>query len=75
MSGRLSLVAVPANLLVAPAVAPATVLGVLATAAGPLDGGLARVLATAAGVPVWWVAQVARHAAALPGSAVVGRDR
>ena len=43
LSGRLSLVAVPANLLVAPAVAPATVLGVLATAAGPLDGGLARV--------------------------------
>jgi competence protein ComEC len=70
LSGRLSLVAVPANLLVAPAVAPATVLGVLATAAGPLDGGLARLLATAAGVPVWWVAQVARHAAALPGSAV-----
>ncbi len=59
LSGRLSLVAVPANLLVAPAVAPATVLGVLATAAAPLDGGLARVLATAAGLPVWWVAQVA----------------
>jgi competence protein ComEC len=70
LSGRLSLVAVPANLLVAPAVAPATVLGVLATAAGPLDGGVARVLAAAAGVPVWWVAQVARHAAAVPGSAV-----
>ncbi|MDQ1601791.1 MAG: competence protein ComEC [Actinomycetota bacterium] len=70
LSGRLSLVAVPANLLVAPAVAPATVLGVLATAAAPLDGGLARVLATAAGLPVWWVAQVARRAAAVPGSAV-----
>ena len=70
LSGRVSLVAVPANLLVAPAVAPATVLGVLATAAAPLDDGLARVLATAAGLPVWWVAQVARRAAAVPWSAV-----
>jgi competence protein ComEC len=70
LSGQLSLVAVPANLLVAPAVAPATVLGVLATAAAPVDDGLARVLATGAGLPVWWVVQVARHSAALPGSAV-----
>jgi competence protein ComEC len=70
LSGRLSLVAVPANLLVAPAVAPATVLGVLATAAAPLDDGVARALATAAGMPVWWVAQVARRAAAVPWSAV-----
>jgi competence protein ComEC len=70
LSGQLSLVAVPANLLVAPAIAPATVLGVLATAAAPLDDGLARVLATLAGAPVWWVVQVARRGAAVPGSAV-----
>jgi competence protein ComEC len=70
LSGRVSLVAVPANLLAAPAVAPATVLGVLATVVHPLDATVARWLAGLASVPVWWIAQVARRSAAVPGGSL-----
>jgi competence protein ComEC len=70
LSGRVSIVAVPANLLAAPAVAPATVLGVLATVAHPLDATVARLLAGLASVPVWWIAQVARRSAAVPGGSL-----
>ena len=70
LSGQVSLVAVAANLLAAPAVAPATVLGVLATSVAPLSARGAGLLATAAGAPVWWLVQVAERAAAAPGAAV-----
>ncbi len=70
LSGQVSLVAVVANLLAAPAVAPATVLGVLATAVAPLSDSAASVLATAAGVPVGWLVLVATRSAAVPGAAV-----
>lgn len=67
---RVSLVSVPANLLAAPAVAPATVLGlgvaVLATASVPVASLLARV----AGLPAALIAGVGRRAAELPGAAV-----
>ena len=58
--------AVPANLAAAPALAPATVLGVLAALLAPWwpDGGV--VCARAAGWAVQWVATVARVAAGLP---------
>jgi len=70
LSGQVSLVAVPANLLAAPAIAPATVLGVLATAVAPVSDGFAGLLAALAGAPVWWVVQVARRSAAQPWAAV-----
>src|SRR4029078_7818511 len=35
-----------------------------------VDAAVPRVLASAPGVHVWWVPELARHAAALPGSAV-----
>lgn len=70
ISGTLSLSAIPANLLVAPAVAPATVLGVLTALAAPISPGLAELLARLAGVPVRWIVLVAERGAALPGSAV-----
>ena len=70
LSGQVSLVAVVANLLAAPAVAPATVLGVLATCVAPLSSGAAAVLAAAAGVPVGWLVLVATRSAAVPGAAV-----
>jgi competence protein ComEC len=70
LSGQVSLVAVLANLLAGPAVAPATVLGVLTTVVAPVSDDAAGLLATAAGVPVWWLVQVAGRAAAAPGAAV-----
>jgi competence protein ComEC len=70
LAPQLSLSAVPANLLVAPAVAPATVLGVVATVLAPLWPGAAAVVAWWAGWCTWWIATVARTAAALPASTV-----
>ena len=60
LSGQVSLVAVPANLLAAPAVAPATVLGVLATGSRAAERRpRPPLLAAAAGVPVGWLVLVA----------------
>jgi competence protein ComEC len=70
LSGRLSLVAVPCNLLAEPAVGAATVLGFAAMAAAPVAMPAARVLAWAAGVPAQWIAAVARHGAGLPGAEI-----
>ncbi len=63
-----SLWAVPANLLAAPAVLPATVLGLLATAAHPVAPRWAEVLAQGAGLATGWIATVARVGAGLPGA-------
>ncbi|TNC16662.1 MBL fold metallo-hydrolase [Georgenia sp. 311] len=60
--------AVPANVLAAPAVPPATVLGVLATVVSPWLPGLTGPLATAAGWSTAWIAHVALWWAALPGA-------
>lgn len=68
LSGQLSLVAVLANLLAAPAVGPATVLGVLATVVLAVWEPLGVQLIRLAGVPVWWLVQVGQWAAALPGA-------
>ncbi|MGW5352751.1 ComEC/Rec2 family competence protein [Streptomyces sp. NPDC004031] len=68
LSGRLSLVGVPCNLLAEPAVAPATVLGFGALVLAPLSPAAAAATAWAAGWPVRWIAAVARHGAALPGA-------
>jgi len=66
LSGEVSLVAVPANLLAVPAVAPATVLGVLAAVLAPLHPGLAELVVRLAGPAVGWLVAVGRHAAAVP---------
>lgn len=70
LSAQVSLVAIPANLLVAPAIAPATVLGVLATLVAAFNDRLATALGWAAGLPTWWVVFVAQYAASLPMAAV-----
>lgn len=70
ISGKLSLVAVLANLLVAPVVGPATVLGVTATVVLPVWAPLGRLLVRLAGPEVWWLVQVGRRSAELPGAAV-----
>ncbi|WP_329179014.1 ComEC/Rec2 family competence protein [Streptomyces sp. NBC_01477] len=70
LSARLSLVAVPCNLLAEPAVAPATVLGFCALAVAPFGAPAAAALAWVAGWPTRWIVTVARHGAALPGAEV-----
>ncbi|MDI9884174.1 ComEC/Rec2 family competence protein [Streptomyces sp. HNM0645] len=65
---RISLVAVPCNLLAEPAVAPATVLGFAALAAAPVSATAAELLARCAGWPAGWIAGVARAGAGLPGA-------
>ncbi|MDG4799181.1 ComEC/Rec2 family competence protein [Micromonospora sp. WMMD980] len=66
LSATVSLVAVPANLLVVPAVAPATVLGVLAAVLSPLWPAGAEFLAWLASWPARWLVAVASHGAGLP---------
>jgi competence protein ComEC len=63
-----SLVAVPCNLLAAPAVAPAVVLGWLALVTAPASMPLGTALAWLASWPTRWIAAVARGGAALPGA-------
>ncbi|MFI6847442.1 ComEC/Rec2 family competence protein [Kitasatospora sp. NBC_00085] len=67
LSGHISLVAVPCNLLAELAVAPATLLGFAALVLGPLSPAAARLLAELAGLPAGWLAAVARYGAELPG--------
>ena len=70
IAGQVSLVAVAANLLAAPAVGPATVLGLvggLVTLGWPAAG---RVAGSAAGWCVAWIVQVAERGASLPTAAV-----
>ncbi len=69
LSGLVSPVSLPANLLAAPAVAPATVLGLLATVVGPVVPPAGDALVWLAGWPVRWLVTVARAAAALPDGA------
>ncbi|MFT4081243.1 MAG: ComEC/Rec2 family competence protein [Nocardioides sp.] len=70
ISGQVSLVAVLANLLAEPAVAPATVLGLLAGVCGLVSAPLGRLVATPAGWCVGWIIAVARHCAHLPTPAI-----
>jgi competence protein ComEC len=70
LSGQVSLVAVVANLLVAPAVGPATVLGLLGGVVGLVSGPLGRLVGTLASWCVAWIVEVAQRGAALPGAAL-----
>ncbi len=66
LSSSVSFVAVPANLLAEPAVAPATVLGLVAAVVAPVSPWLASATAHLAGLPAAWIVGVATRAAALP---------
>lgn len=66
LSSAVSLVSVPANVLAAPAVPPATVLGVLATVVSPVSGTAATALVWLAGWPARWIVLVAEHGSRLP---------
>jgi competence protein ComEC len=62
----LSLVAVPANLLAEPVVAPTTVLGVITAGIGTVAPPAAHLGALAGGLGTGWIALVAHRGAALP---------
>jgi len=66
LSGTVSLVAVPANLLVVPAIAPATLLGVGAAVISPVWPAGAEFVAWLGGWPAWWLVIVARYGARVP---------
>jgi competence protein ComEC len=66
LSPTVSTVAVPANLLAEPAVAPATVAGVLATVTAPLSPQAAHACAWLGALATGWIAKVAHVSARLP---------
>jgi DNA polymerase III delta subunit len=68
LSGQLGLLAVPANLLAVPAVAPATVLGVAAALVAPVWMPAAKALAWVAWLPTHWLVLVAHTGARQPGA-------
>lgn len=70
LSGTVSLVAVSANLVATPAVAPVTVLGVLAAVVSPMCAPVAELLAWLASWPAWWLVLVARYGSSVPGAVV-----
>jgi competence protein ComEC len=70
IGGGLSLIAIPANLLAEPAVAPATLLGVAAAVCGPVSPALAHLCAWAAVPPCWWLLTVAHQTSRVPAAAV-----
>lgn len=70
LTPSVSTVSVPANLLAGPAVAPATVLGVLAAVVSPVWPAAARGLVLPASVATGWIAAVAHRAAAFPVAAL-----
>jgi competence protein ComEC len=70
MAGSVSLVSVLTNILAAPVVAPATVLGVLATLTGPWWPGAGTVLVHLADPEARWLITVARHGARAPGAVI-----
>jgi len=70
LSGSVSLVAVPANLLVVPAIAPATLLGVSAAVLSPVWPAGAEFTAWVGQWPARWLVVVATYGARVPAGAV-----
>jgi competence protein ComEC len=70
IAGQVSVVSVVANLAAAPAVGPATVLGLVSCLVSPASSTLAAFFAHLAGAAAWWIATVAHVGAALPGAAL-----
>ncbi|KNX36838.1 ComEC/Rec2 family competence protein [Luteipulveratus halotolerans] len=74
LQGSVSVVGVPANLLAAPWVAPATIAGVITVVVAPLSTTVAMVPAWCAGVPAWGIATIAHVFAAVPFGALPWPD-
>ncbi len=69
-TGKLSLVAILANMLVEPDIAPITVIGAVAAVLASIWSPLAELVVHCAAPPLWWLLFVAEHAAAVPGASV-----
>jgi competence protein ComEC len=74
ISAQLGLLSVPANLLAVPAVAPATVTGVVAALLAPVWLPAAQAVAWLGWLPTAWLVLVARVGAGIPGAAVPWPD-
>lgn len=70
LGGRISLTAIPANVLAEPVVAAVTILGLLAALASVLWLPLAMLLAQLAGWPCRWLVWVAEYFGSLPGASL-----
>ena len=70
LSSTLGLMSVPANLLAVPAVAPATVAGVVAALLAPVWLPAAQAVAWLGWLPTAWLVQVSRAGADVPGASV-----
>jgi competence protein ComEC len=70
LSGRISVVAIPANVLAEPVVAAATVLGLLAAISSVIWLPAAALFAQLAGGPCRWLVWVAEYFGSLPGASV-----
>ncbi|MGY4100067.1 ComEC/Rec2 family competence protein [Nocardia sp. R16R-3T] len=70
LTGRLSLVAILANILVEPVIAPVTVLGAIGTVVAVAWPPLAELILRCAQPPLWWLLFVAEHAANVPGAEI-----
>ncbi len=68
LSGKLSVVAVVANILVAPVIAPITVLGATAAVVSTCWYRPAELILYLTGPPLWWLLTVATEAAGVPGA-------
>jgi competence protein ComEC len=70
LTGTVSVIAIPVNLLAAPAVAPATVLGIVAVVLAPPWPPGAECAAWLASLPARWLIWLADHGAAMPAGVV-----
>lgn len=70
LAGTVSIVAVPANVLAVPAIAPATLLGIAAAVLSPVWAGAAEFAAWLGHWPARWLVAIARYGAQLPAGAL-----
>ncbi|MFI6165197.1 ComEC/Rec2 family competence protein [Nocardia sp. NPDC051052] len=70
LDGKLSLVAIFANVLVEPVIAPITVIGAVGAVSASVWLPLAELVVRCAAPPMWWLLFVAEHVADVPGSSV-----
>lgn len=70
ISGQVSVVGVAANMLVAPAVGPTTLLGLVAGLVALISDTLGHLVAYVAWLPAWWIVWVAERGAGLAGASV-----